>query len=249
MSWIAVDTELPDHDKMSKLPSDSARWGWICVLAKAKKQRVPGTFADSQHFRHVMGRHGKFLPDYLKAGLIDYAPDDERDPDKPRLLRVHDWKRHQWAAAKAGQREDIGETSEGQKEDASRAVLVPVLVGSSSSTEGVQGEPDTFDAYWSLTTRYPKGGAASWLDTLTETYGSGPVIRAMVAQWTERTELATLLSRTEAVLLRDARILDSQAQAAERERLQAKRSEPRIVPDKAALDAEIRRLMEPGAAA
>ncbi len=135
MSWIAVDAELPNHAKMALLPSDAARWGWIVTLCEAKVQRKPGTFASERHFRHVMARHGRFLADYIKARLIDRGDDGS--------LAVHDWQKHQWAAAKAGQREDIPRTSEGHSEDisetngrleqdASRAVPVSVYVGSDS---------------------------------------------------------------------------------------------------------------------
>ena len=142
MSWIAVDTGLGNHHKMAHLPSDAARWGWLLTLCEAKEQRKPGTFASEVHFRYVLARHGKYLPDYIKAGLLDKSEDG--------TLTVHDWQKHQWAAAKAAQREDIPKTPlghsedipktiEGQKEDASRAVSVPVLVD--VTTEGVQGEP------------------------------------------------------------------------------------------------------------
>lgn len=139
MSWIAVDAELPNHAKMALLPNDAARWGWIVTLCEAKVQRKPGTFASERHFCHVLARHGRFLPDYIKAGLIDQGDDGS--------LAVHDWQKHQWAAAKAAQREtpaghseDIARTFDGQKQDASRAVSVPVLVG--TSTEGGPGGTD-----------------------------------------------------------------------------------------------------------
>lgn len=143
MSWITVDTRLDDHPKMAALPSDTARWGWVVTLCEAKEQRKPGTFADERHYRHVMARHGKFLPNYIKAGLLDKAEDG--------TLQVHDWKKHQWAGTKAQQREtsnghvvDMPGTFDGPKEDASRAVPVPVLIGTSSTEgEGVGEETET----------------------------------------------------------------------------------------------------------
>ncbi len=142
MSWITVDTKLGKHPKMAALPNDAARYGWLLTLCEAKEQSRAGTFATANHFAHVMGRHGRFLDAYIKAGLLDNGPDG--------TLLVHDWQRHQWAAAKEKQRghsEDISRTLEGQEKDlarvyvsgASRPVPVPVYV--SSSTEGVQGEP------------------------------------------------------------------------------------------------------------
>lgn len=169
MSWITVDTKLPDHPKMAALPSDAARWGWICTLLEAKEQRTPGAFANERHFRHVMVRHGRFLTDYLKVGLMD--------KDEDGTLHVHDWKRHQWAAAKAQQREtseghseDINETSLRQKEDASRAVPVPVYV-SSESTEGVQGEPDAAVALHRRIGEVPGPKILRWLTQLSDAHG------------------------------------------------------------------------------
>ena len=89
---------------------------------------------------------------------------------------------------------------------------------------------DPFDAYWSLTTRYPKDGAAQWLDSLTTKYGTEPVIRQLVVAWTAETKLATLLSRTETALAREARALDRREQEQERERLREKRAIPRLLP-------------------
>lgn len=115
---------------------------------------------------------------------------------------------------------------------------------SSQETEGGPGGTiDPFDAYWSLTTRYPKGGGATWLDRLTATFGAEPVVRTLGAKWIELADASTLLSRTEDALLHDARVLDQSAQKAERERIAAKRAEPRAVVDREAVNAELRRLM------
>lgn len=138
--WITVDCELGKHPKMAALPNDSARYGWLLTLLEAKKQRHPGTFASANHFRLVMGRHGRFLNDYVAAKLIDRGTGGS--------LLVHDWQRHQWAVSKAqqrGQGVDTNETSEGQEVDVSRAVSVSVPVDV-LEMEGVQGEeePDLF---------------------------------------------------------------------------------------------------------
>lgn len=132
-------------------------------------------------------------------------------------------------------------------------VVTPVLPRGSLSTStstssqetegGAGGNLDPFDAYWSLTTRYPKGGGATWLDRLTATFGAEPVIRTLGVKWMERTDSSTLLSRTEDALLHDARVLDQVAQTAVKERLAAKRAEPRAVVDRDAVQIELRRLM------
>lgn len=165
MSWITVDTGLGKHPKMAALPSDAARWGWIRVLCEAKEQRKPGTFASANHFRFVLARHGRFLPDYIKTGLID------KDDDG--TLQVHDWKRHQWAGSKAqqretleGQAEDKAETFDGQKKDASRAVpvLVPVDVVTEESPE--RNQPDAVDAFYRRTGEVPGTKIRGWLNEL-----------------------------------------------------------------------------------
>lgn len=244
MSWITVDTKLPDHPKMAALPSDTARWGWLVTLLEAKEQRVPGTFAGERHYRHVMVRHGRFLPDYLKVGLMD------RDEDG--TLHVHDWKRHQWAAAKAQQRgtseghsEDKDETSDGQKEDASRAVLVPVYV-SSESTEGGAGgnradDRDSQDRYHELTGFRPWGQwSGKTLLGAERDYGKAGVIAALDAEQAAGADRDNLLKRTLARLARDT---EKARQA------KADTPRPRIVRDEAAFQAERQRLSKPGATA
>lgn len=109
--------------------------------------------------------------------------------------------------------------------------------------------PDPADVYWTLTGKYPTDKALGWIDDLSSKYGTEAVIRALAQAHLQDKSTNTLLGRTENLLRSEARALDQKAQAAVRERLEAKRSEPRVVPDRAALDAEIRRLMEPGAAA
>lgn len=175
MSWITVDTKLGNHPKMAALPSDAARYGWVMTLLEAKEQRHQGTFASENHYRLVMGRHGRFLPDYIKAGLID--------KDEDGSVHVHDWKQHQWSVAKAKQRgqvEDIDETSEGQKVDASRAVSVPVYV-EEEVWEGVQGEPTAIEAYYQRTGEVPRGKIHGWLNDLANDHGEARVARMILA--------------------------------------------------------------------
>ena len=70
-----------------------------------------------------------------------------------------------------------------------------------STEEGVQGEkPDALDAYYRLTTRYPKGAALSWLRQLVDRHGDERVSTALSFAWIDSTELSTLLSRTEALM-------------------------------------------------
>lgn len=238
-----MDTGLPNHAKMAALPNDTARWGWLLTLCEAKEQRKPGTFASERHYRHVLARHGRFLPDYVRAGLMDKAEDGS--------LAVHDWQRHQWAAAKAAQREtpagqpqDIPETSLGQKEDASRAVIVPVLVDSSSTSETARAEDvrDSLDRYHELTEYRPWGQwSGDALLGMERDYGVDHVVAALEAEIAAGTNRGDLLKKTAARLARDA-------EHAKR----AKPSRPRIVKpprDEAAIAAAKRELYEQGASA
>lgn len=227
MSWITVDTKLGNHPKMAALPNDAARYGWILTLLEAKEQAKAGTFATAKHYRLVMGRHGRFLEDYIKARLID--------KDEDGSLHVHDWRRHQWSVAKATQREtsgghseDISETSEGQKEDASRAVLVPVYV-SSSSTEGVQGEPNAWDAFHRRTGEVPGPKIRSWLDELGDAHGEARLV-AMIGE----TPMAGTVPEYLKAVRDRLRLEDMDAERIERQdearRNEAKRAPLKILP-------------------
>lgn len=107
MSWITVDIDLPKHPKLAELPNDTARFGWLAVLCEAKRQRNAGAFASDRHFREVLGRFGKYLPDYLAARLLERHEDGS--------LAVHGWQQYQWAVKKQRQRGDIEGTLGGQK--------------------------------------------------------------------------------------------------------------------------------------
>lgn len=225
MSWITVDTDLPDHAKMAALPNDTARWGWLVTLCKAKQQRKPGTFANANHFRHVMGRHARFLEDYTKAGLLDTGEGN--------TLQVHDWKKHQWAVAKAQQREtseghseDKDETSGGHQEDVSRAVSVSVPVSVLESTEGVQGEPDAAVAFQQRTGQFPGPVFLRWLDELSTSHGERRLAEAIGKIPMTGDNPTTYLR-----LVRDT--LRSEDHAAERTELQVE--ERRVAEKRAAL--------------
>jgi hypothetical protein len=226
MSWITVDTKLPDHPKMAALPNDTARWGWIVTLLEAKEQRTPGTFASEKHYRHVMPRHGRFLGDYIKAGLIDKGDDG--------TLHVHDWKRHQWAVSKAqqrgtpeGQDEDINETFVGQKEDASRAVPVRVPV-SVESTEGVQGEPDAAVSLHRRTGEVPGPKIMRWLTELADAHSEAR-LAAMIEDTPYSGDLPNYI-RSVRDRLRLEDIAADRAEKRDEERRTAEKRRPVVVP-------------------
>lgn len=103
--------------------------------------------------------------------------------------------------------------------------------------------PDPADVYWTLTGRYPNDRPLTWIDELTSKYGAEATIRAIATAHAADRNISTLLGRAGDLLKAEARALNVKEQAEERDRLAAKRSEPRIVPDRDAVNAELRRLM------
>ena len=100
--WVAVDATVRKNAKIVSLPSDTARWGWIAgVLGEAKLQRPQGRFVSREHLLEAVGRFGRYVPDYLRAGLLEQAPalcswcrprwPDVRDGE----LVIHQWAKHQ----------------------------------------------------------------------------------------------------------------------------------------------------------
>ena len=144
-AWFAVECGMHKHEKMAGLSSDMARLGWYAVLAEAKLQKRQGHFASEAHFRAVVGRYARFLKEYVAAHLLDAEADGG--------LSVHDWRRHQWAAKKAGQREDNAGTSGGQTEDphagadALSLSFVDVSTGEYGGL-GEEGEPEAPLLQW-----------------------------------------------------------------------------------------------------
>jgi hypothetical protein len=72
--WFKVKVGLPGSDKIGALSTDAARWGWIKVLAEAKTQRRMGVFASPAHVSEMVGRHGKYVRDYVLLGLLHVVP-------------------------------------------------------------------------------------------------------------------------------------------------------------------------------
>lgn len=72
--WVKIKLGLRRSDKLAALPSDTARLGWHYVLLEAKVQRRLGVFVSRAHFIDVMGRFGRYLPEYLARGLAHEAP-------------------------------------------------------------------------------------------------------------------------------------------------------------------------------
>lgn len=110
------------------------------------------------------------------------------------------------------------------------------------ATAPAGADPDAADTYWSLTGRYPGDKVLAWVDRLAGEYGHAAVSAQLAAAHVEDRDSRTLLGRAEDRLRRDARVLDLRAQAAERERTNARRA-ARPAVDPQAAQAALRELM------
>ncbi len=108
--------------------------------------------------------------------------------------------------------------------------------------------PDPADAYWSLTGKYPNGGALSWIDDMSASYGPETVVRAIAKAHVQDKAANTLLGRAQDLLRSEARALSLKAQETERQRLKERRAAPREIVDQAAVQEEIQRILRGEAA-
>lgn len=72
--WVKLKIGARRSGKIAGLPSDSARLGYFYLLLEAKVQRHMGVFDSRAHFVEVLGRFGRYLPDYIAAGLAHEVP-------------------------------------------------------------------------------------------------------------------------------------------------------------------------------
>lgn len=101
---------------------------------------------------------------------------------------------------------------------------------------------DPADILWTLTGRYPIDKALSWIDDLTDEYGSEAVVRCLVEAHRADPSAKTLIGRTQDLLRHGARVLSVAAQKAERQRIEAHRQQPRVT-DEAQRQAILRELL------
>jgi hypothetical protein len=105
--WFKVKIGVRRSGKLAALPTDGARLGYFYLLAEAKVQRRMGEFDNRAHFAEVLGRFGRWLPDYVAAGLVHEAPlacDDCRRHHpgvRAGAIVVHDYLREQRDATHA----------------------------------------------------------------------------------------------------------------------------------------------------
>lgn len=99
--WIKVKIGLRRSGKFLGLPSDGARLGYVYVLLEAKVQRRMGVFDNRRHLATVLGKHGRYVDDFLTASLIHEAPAlcpdcKARNPGLPQgAIVVHDYAKEQ----------------------------------------------------------------------------------------------------------------------------------------------------------
>lgn len=155
--WVAIDATIRRSSKMTELPNDTARFGWIVALGEAKLLRRSGSFAPGQ-WVEAMGRYARFRPDYIKAGLLHVAPAEcphdrclrGRGPFPDGTLIIHDWPVHQrehavrQATYRNGRDADSDASSDGQSDAGSdipsRALSLSTSM-SSSETQPRDGYP------------------------------------------------------------------------------------------------------------
>lgn len=99
--WWRVDADADESEKLSRLPSDSARWAWFRMGCHAKTQRRMGIFAGRGHLATLIGSHARYIRDLVSVGVLhDWPYDCERCqkdyPDaEPGDLVAHDYRRLQ----------------------------------------------------------------------------------------------------------------------------------------------------------
>lgn len=104
--------------------------------------------------------------------------------------------------------------------------------------------PDPADVYWTLTGKYPKDRALVWIDELSSKYGPEDVIRALAKTHRSDPSANTLIGRTEDILRHESRVIGLKEQAAEKQRQKERRPTSQTEEERAAIQAEIRKLME-----
>lgn len=71
--WVAVEATIRRSPKMTGLPNDTARYGWVVALGEAKLLQRGGAFLPGQ-WEEVMGRYSRHKAEYVAAGMLHVAP-------------------------------------------------------------------------------------------------------------------------------------------------------------------------------
>jgi hypothetical protein len=113
--WIKVKVGLISSDKVGALSSDAARWGWTKTLCMGKTQRRMGVFASTRHLADLLGKHGRFVSEYVSHGLLHVVPDlcarcrSNHLEERPGEVVIHDYRREQRDPTNADRQADFKE--------------------------------------------------------------------------------------------------------------------------------------------
>src|SRR6185503_3434640 len=89
LPWVRVWIEALDHEKFAAL-TDSDRWTWVALLAKASQQPKRWRFASVKHAAQVTGRPATQIRHLIAVRLVDELEDG---------IAIHDAKQWQEAAS------------------------------------------------------------------------------------------------------------------------------------------------------
>lgn len=168
--WVKVKIGARRSGKLAGLPSDTARLGYFYTLLEAKVQRRMGVFDNRAHFVEVLGRFGRYLPQYLEIGLVHEAPltcvecKRRNTQIRPGELVVHDYQREQRdptnADRQAAWREahGDGEGNADRNADSDGAVTATVT-GTVTGNEAAAGIDDDDDPGLARTRAHDRAGA------------------------------------------------------------------------------------------
>lgn len=202
---------------MTALPSDAARYGWIVALGEAKLLQRSGSFTPGQ-WREVMGRHARYLKDYTSVGLLHVAPQscDEsrcrrgRGDWEPDTLVIHDWPVYQrehavrqsnYRDARTDKKSDTESDGRSDTESDTPSRALSGVVSQPYPGGGSGGNPDAVMAYHDITGSTPRPGkngsrgSLGWLNDTSDTYGDGPLVAAMTAEWAASPDFASFFDR------------------------------------------------------
>lgn len=216
--WVAIAADIRRNRKMTALPSDQARYGWIVALGEAKTLQASGTFTAGQ-WDEVMGRHARYRDAYIEVGLLHASPSEcdcvsNRGACPAGTLIVHDWNVYQrehavrqarYRANRDGGSDTKSDTksdggSDTESDTPSRALSLST-VNSPLSENGDMvvdevGE-SALDAYYRLTIRPPSNAVTAWLDRLCGDHREDDVVRVMVSEWQASPNPADFLGRVQ----------------------------------------------------
>jgi len=88
MAWLKFDEGMAHDDRVLALPTDKARWAWVCILLGAKSLRPAGQYSSLAQLRSKVGvMAASQVPHLVKVGLITIENGD--------VFVIPNWKRWQ----------------------------------------------------------------------------------------------------------------------------------------------------------